>query len=378
MNLSDTSDCQALVASPLLGRVPEAICILRLSALGDVCNAVPAVRALQRQWPDCRITWILGKTELRLLEGLNGVELLGYDKKTGIKGILQLRRQLKRRRFDLLLHMQAALRASLVSLAIRAQVRLGFDAERAKDNQRWFSNQQIPANPRKHVLDGFMDFIRACGADAERLEWRMPISAQDRSEIQQLVGEGDYLVISPCSSQRIRNFRNWSVAGYARVIDHAWSHYRVRTVLSGGNTELEHQYGRQLGELCQHPPLNLIAKTSLKQLLALIESARLVMGPDSGPMHMATATDTPALGLYASSNPDRTGPYLSRQWVVNSYPVQVQKAFGCGVDAISWGKRVREPDVMDGIQADEVISMLDRLLGSTDAVAKAQETQTSE
>ncbi|MEH6822363.1 MAG: glycosyltransferase family 9 protein [Motiliproteus sp.] len=365
MNLTGTSDVQAI--SPLLGRAPESICILRLSALGDVCNAVPAVRALQRQWPDCRITWVVGKTELRLLDGLDGVELLSYDKKTGLKGIFALRRQLKGQRFDLLLHMQAALRSSLVSLAIRAQVRLGFDAARAKDNQRWFTNRQIAANPRKHVLDGFMDFVRACGAEAEQLEWRMPITTQDRAETQLLVGEGDYLVISPCSSQRIRNFRNWSVAGYAQVIDHAWSQYGVRTVLSGGNTELEHQYGRQLGELCQHPPLNLIAKTSLKQLLALIENARLVMGPDSGPMHMATATGTPALGLYASSNPDRTGPYLSRQWVVDGYPDQVRKTFGCDVNAISWGKRVRSPDVMDSIQVEEVIAMLDRLLGGSGA-----------
>ncbi|MEH6469985.1 MAG: glycosyltransferase family 9 protein [Halopseudomonas sp.] len=362
MNLSGTSDDQALVTSPLLGRVPESICIVRLSALGDVCNAVPAVRALQRQWPDCRITWIVGKTELRLLDGLDGVELLAYDKQSGLKSIWQLRLQLKGRRFDLLLHMQAALRASLVSLAIKAGVRLGFDAERAKDNQRWFSNRQIAANPRKHVLDGFMDFARACGAEADRLEWRMPIAEQDRVETQRLVGDQPYLVISPCSSQRIRNFRNWSVEGYAKVIDYAWKRYGVRTVLSGGNTELEHQYGQQLQQLCQHPPINLVAKTSLKQLLALIENARLVMGPDSGPMHMATATGTPALGLYASSNPDRTGPYLSRQWVVNAYPDQVQKAFGCDVDAIAWGKRVREPDVMDGIQLGDVTAMLDNII----------------
>ncbi len=371
MNLTGTSDAHALAISPLLGRVPESICILRLSALGDVCNAVPAVRALQRQWPDCRITWVVGKTEQRLLEGLDGVELLSYDKKTGLRGILALRRQLKDRRFDLLLHMQAALRSSLVSLAIRAQVRLGFDNERAKDNQRWFTDRQIAANPRKHVLDGFMDFVRACGAEADQLEWRMPIPDQDRAAARALVGAGAYLVISPCSSQRIRNFRNWSVAGYAQVIDHAWRQYGVRTVLSGGNTELEHQYARQLGDLCQHPPLNLIAKTSLKQLLALIEGARLVMGPDSGPMHMATATGTPALGLYASSNPDRTGPYLSREWVVNAYPQQVQKNFGSDVAAISWGKRVRTPEVMDAIQVNEVIAMLDRLLGASCSGSKA-------
>ncbi len=362
MNLTGTAEDQALKTSPLLGRVPKSICIVRLSALGDVCNAVPAVRALQRQWPDCRITWIVGKTERALLEGLDGVELLAYDKKTGLRGIWALRRQLKGRRFDLLLHMQAALRASLVSLAIKADVRLGFDDERAKDHQQLFSNSQIPANPHAHVLDGFMDFARSCGAEVDRLEWRMPIPEQDRQAVSQRVGDGDYLVISPCSSQRVRNFRNWSVEGYAKVIDYAWQQHGIRTVLSGGNTELEQQYGQQLEQICQQPPINLIAKTPLKQLLALIESARLVLGPDSGPMHMATATGTPALGLYASSNPDRTGPYLSRDWVVNAYPDQVRKTFGCEVADISWGKRVRQPDVMDGISVAQVTAMLDQLL----------------
>ncbi|MEH6649114.1 MAG: glycosyltransferase family 9 protein [Motiliproteus sp.] len=364
MNLSGTADNQALKVSPLLGRVPESICILRLSALGDVCNAVPAVRSLQRQWPDCRITWIVGKTEALLLDGLEGVELLVYDKKTGIKGIWALRRQLKQRRFDLLLHMQAALRASLVSLAVKADIRLGFDNERAKDNQTLFSNRQIGTNPRRHVLDGFLDFARACGVDPDShaLEWRMPIDQQDHAAIINLVGEAPYLVISPCSSQRVRNFRNWSVEGYAKVIDHAWQQYGLRTVLTGGNTELEQQYGQQLGQICQQPPINLIAKTSIKQLLALIDNARLVMGPDSGPMHMATATNTPALGLYASSNPDRTGPYLSRKWVVNAYPEQVRQAFNCDVDAVSWGKRVRQADVMDGISVEQVTTMLDQLL----------------
>ena len=363
MNLSGTADDQPLKISPLLGRVPQSICVLRLSALGDVCNAVPAVRALQRQWPDCRITWIVGKVEQRLLQGLDGVELIGYDKASGIKGVLALRKQLRDRRFDLLLHMQAALRASLVSLAVRAEVRLGFDAERAKDNQSLFSNRKIPANPRKHVLDGFIDFARECGVEDLSLDWRMPIGAEITQQVRERVGSDRYLVISPCSSQRVRNFRNWSVEGYAAVIDHAWQHYGLRTVLTGGGTELEQSYGEQLLQRCQHPPLNLINNTSLKELLALIAGARLVLGPDSGPMHMATATGTPALGLYASSNPDRTGPYLSRQWVVNAYPEQVRRTFGADVDAIAWGKRVREPDVMDGIAVEAVIATLDRLLG---------------
>ena len=351
-----------------LREAPQSICVLRLSALGDVCNAVPAVRALQRQWPDCRITWVIGKVERLLLDGLEGVEFITYDKRSGLKGILALRRQLAGRRFDLLLNMQAALRASLVSLAIPARLKLGFDRARAKDRQTLFTDAQIAPHPRSHVLEGFQDFVRALGADPEPLEWNIPIPAADRERAAERAPNAPYLVISPCSSQRIRNFRNWSVEGYAAVIDHAFARYGIHTVLTGGNSELEQQYGRDIGQRSHSPVINLIGQTSLKELLALIGNAVAVIGPDSGPMHMATTTNTPTLGLYASSNPDRTGPYLGRQWVINSYPEQVRRAFNAEVSEISWGKRVRDPNVMDSVRVEAVIATLDRLMaGQTPA-----------
>jgi len=104
---------------------------------------------------------------------------------------------------------------------------------------------------------------------------------------------------------------------------------------------------------------NLVGKTSLKQLAALIDSADLVICPDSGPAHMATAFSTPVLGLYATSNPDRTGPYASRELTANRYPDAVQKFLGKSVQQLRWGQRVRHPDAMDLITVEEVIAKLD-------------------
>ena len=309
--------------------------------------------------------------------GLEGVELIVYDKKSGLKGMINLRRQLAGRKFDLLLHMQAALRASLVSLAIKADIRLGFDNARAKDHQYLFTNRKIAAHPKTHVLEGFMDFVEALGVNrpsmtgevqtgdrtsGDALTWDIPIPEENRAEALALAPNRPFMLISPCSSQRARNFRNWSPEGYAGLIDYAQERYGLYSVLSGGNTELERAYGQQIQELSKNSPVNLIGETSLKTLLALVEQAHLVVAPDSGPMHMATATGTPALGLYASSNPDRTGPYLSRQWVVNRYPDQVQKHLGVSVEDISWGKRVRDPEVMLSITVEEVFNMLDKLI----------------
>ncbi len=86
---------------------------------------MPTVRALQRQWPNARITWIIGKGEHSLLAGLSGVEFVVYDQSPGLSGMRAIWRELADTRFDVLLHMQQALRASVLSLGLKANVRVG-------------------------------------------------------------------------------------------------------------------------------------------------------------------------------------------------------------------------------------------------------------
>src|SRR5690606_5153294 len=106
---------------------------------------VPVVRAIQAAWPRTRIVWIVGKTEHALLEGLEGVEFVVFDKSRGWNAYLDVRRRLARRRFPILLHMHASMRANLVSLMVAARIRLGFDRARARDFQWLFTNRRIPA-----------------------------------------------------------------------------------------------------------------------------------------------------------------------------------------------------------------------------------------
>lgn len=111
--------------------------------------------------------------------------------------------------------------------------------------------------------------------------------------------------------------------------------------------------------------MDLIGKTTLKQSLAVFEAADIVLCPDSGPAHMATAVLTPVLGLYASSNPDRTGPYVSRQLTVNRYPDAVRRFLGKSVDEVRWGQRVRDPEVMSLITVADVTRKLDNFYDLT-------------
>ncbi|MFG6158584.1 glycosyltransferase family 9 protein [Halomonas sp. 1390] len=342
---------------------PQHICVLRLSALGDVCNLVPTVRALQRQWPEARITWIVGKGEHSLLAGLSGVEFVVYDKATGLAGMRALWRQLADTRFDVLLHMQQALRASVLSLGLKADLRVGYDKARAKDAQHWFTQRQLAPHARAHVLESYLDFARLLGVEDLSLIWDLPVPEAAVEEARGITGEAPYLLISPCANPRLRNFRNWSAEGYAAVIEHAWRQHGLKTVLTGGGSTQERELGERIQALCSpEVVIDVIGETSLKGLLALIRDARAVIAPDSGPVHMANALGAPVVGLYATTNPDRAGPYCWRAFVVNRYPDAVRSYLHKDPETLPWGQRVRHPDAMSLIRAEDVIDRLEALL----------------
>jgi len=346
---------------------PGRLCLIRLSAIGDTCHTVPVVRAIQDAWPDTEITWVIGKVEHSLMAGLEGVRFAILDKSLGWRSYAALRRQIGNRRFPLLLHMHASQRANLASLCVRAPIRLGFDRARARDGQYYFCNHHLPARAERHVMDGLFEFADALGIEHRAPRWDIPVDAADRQfAADRIDASRPCLIISPCTGQRFRNFRNWRADRYAAVADYARERYDAQILLTGGNTELEQHYGKEIARLVSGEVSNLIGQSTLKQLLCLIERATVVLCPDSGPAHMATAAGTPVVGLYASSNRFRTGPWASQDLVVDKYPEAVRDEFGCDVSEIRWGRRVRSPDVMDRIDVGDVIEKLDKAFASRD------------
>lgn len=340
-----------------LASPPQHICILRLSALGDISHTLPIVRTLQKHWPETQITWVIGKLEHQLVCGIPDIEFIVFDKNQGLAAYKALRRQMRGRRFDVLLHMQMSIRASLASLLIPAKIRLGFDKQRAKDLQWLFTNHKIAHKPKQHVIDSFFGFTEALGIEEHVLEWNIPIPDDARAYAEKTIStDKKTLIISPCSSM---SYRNWTAEGYAEVADYAAERHDMQVVLCGGPSATEHEYGEKITGLCRHKPLNLIGRTDIKQLLALLKKADLVIAPDSGPAHLATAVGTPVIGLYAATNPDRARPYLSSDLVVNKYPEAVAEKYGKPIDQLPWGIRVRGTYTMEWITIKDVTNTLE-------------------
>jgi heptosyltransferase I len=194
-----------------LSEPPRSVCILRLSAIGDACHVVPVLRTLQQAWPATQLTWIIGKSEARLMNLIDGVEFITVDKRSVLAGRRALRAQLRGRRFEVLLHMQLALRASLLAQCVAADVKLGFDRARARELQWLFTNARIPPRAREHVLDSFFGFPLALGIQERLLRWDLRLPATASAYASQLIPDAQpTLVISPCSRHPLRNWRRWA------------------------------------------------------------------------------------------------------------------------------------------------------------------------
>jgi heptosyltransferase I len=325
---------------------------------------------MQRAWPGCRITWIIGRVEAKLMALLPEVEFISVDKRRALAEFSRLRGELRGRRFDVLLHMQVSLRASLLSTLVQAPIKIGFDRARARELQWLFTNRRIAARRCEHVLDSFWGFTEALGIADRRLAWNLPLPAAATEYAARIIPDAQpTLLISPCSSHVLRN---WRAEHYAQVADHAVDRWGMRVVLCGGPSDIERDMGEAISAHAAHPLVNQIGCDTLPQMLALLAAAAVLLTPDSGPAHMAAMVDTPVIGLYASTNPARSGPYLSRQWCVDRFAQAARAFMGREPDALPWWTKIEKPGVMDLIRPVEVIEVLDRFMQSASGVRRAR------
>jgi heptosyltransferase I len=340
---------------------PASVCILRLSAIGDTCHVLPVIRTLQRAWPNTRFTWVIGRLEAKLFGHLPDIEFVVVDKREGtLKARAKLKEQLRGRSFDVLMHMQLSLRASILSSAIPAKIRLGFDRSRAREMQWLFTNLRIAPASRQHVMDSLFGFAEKFDVYERLLRWDIPLSADAVAYANRVIPEpGNTVIISPCSSHQLRN---WRPEYYAEVADYAIASLGLRVVLCGGPSEIERRTGERIVSLMKQQCLNTIGQDTLLQFFATLERATLLITPDSGPAHMGTAAGIPVIGLYAATNPARSGPYLSRQWCVDKYELAAKRLLGKSAAEIPWTTKIERPGVMDLITPDDVIKKMHSLL----------------
>ena len=340
---------------------PKSICLVRLSALGDVVMVVPLVRVLQARWPEARITWVIGKAAHPVVAGLasEGVEFVVIDKPRRLGDYRALWRTLKGRRFDAVLCLQASWRTNLIYPGIAAKRKVGYGRDRAKDLHRFFVRETLPDSP-PHLVDGFLQFAEALGAVVpQRADWRLPIDPEADAWCGRMLPNQPFIAVSACAS---KPERDWPAERWAELLRRVHERWQLPTVLFGGPSPREVSVAREIAAGLGVAVLDLVGKTRIPELVAALSRCRLLVAPDTGAAHIANAFGRPVVGLYAVAPASRTGPYGNLGFCVDKFSQAVRELQGLDPASVPWAHRVHDPRAMQLITVDEVFTKFDLIL----------------
>ena len=352
--------------SNISNEVKKSICVLRLSALGDCCHALGTINNIREKLPDTKVTWVIGKTEYQLFKDLDNVDFLIVDKSNLLKAMTKLKSEISGKKFDYLLNMHASMSANLISTVIRAEAKIGFDRARARDLQSLFCDESISASDRQHVADSMTDFLKHIDGKEYRPFWYPLDLMPEEEEIERYIDKSKFTcVISPCSSQRYGQDynRSWPIKNFIRLIEQLTSEKKIQVILTGGNSPKEIEYSQCLNDhVFSEGFLNLIGNTSIREMASIIKHSQCIIAPDSGPAHIGTVMNKPVIGLYAMSNPMRSGTYHSQDWMINKYPDALLRFEGKILGDEEWGQKIKKREAMQLITVDDVLAKIDKVI----------------
>jgi heptosyltransferase I len=290
-----------------------------MSAIGDAVHVLPVVNALKRDDPTCHITWILQPGPASLVRGHPAIdEIILFDKSRGWRALLDVRRALTSRPFDLLIDLQVYIKAGLVTALANAPVKLGFDRARARDFNWLFTNRRIPPHAPQHVQDQYLEFLDAIGVPREPIEWQLGPWPHERAEQRELVARFDRPIATLVIGTSHRE-KEWLPDRWAAVSDTLYEQHGLQPVLAGGRSAREMEIERAIAERARHRPASTLG-VPLRELVALLDASALVISLDTAPLHIAVALDRPVISLMGYNNPKRVGPYRKfHDLIVDAY-----------------------------------------------------------
>jgi heptosyltransferase I len=270
--------------------------IVMLSAIGDAVHVLPIVNALKRHDSANNITWLLQSATAALVRGHPAIDtIVEIDPRRSLAPARALEP------FDLLIDLQVALKAGIVTAVTRARTKLGFDRARARDLNWLFTTKKIPAHPgRQHVQDQYFEFLTALGVPIEPVVWNLGPWPSDPPP-----PAGRYAALAIGASDP---GREWLPDRWAAVADALEAVYGLRPIIVGAGTARDRAAAAAIKTLARGRVEDALG-SGLRPLVSILAGAQLVISVDTGAVHMAVALDRPVITLMSNADPRRTGPY---------------------------------------------------------------------
>lgn len=292
------------------------ILVIKLSAIGDVIHALPVSYAIKETYPEARLTWIVEPPARELLVDNPYIdEILVFEKKkfkASLRGFWEnfgpLRKKLKAGHFDIALDLQGLGKSAALAYFSGAPRRYG--TVDMREGSGLFSKPVHGDNAQGHIVERYLDVARAIGCRVERVAFPLAVSAEDEEIARQRLREAgvpearDYAVLAVGTNWPNKR---WPTRDYAALADWLFER-RIIPVFVGGGPLDEHLIA-DITRLALVPPVTLVGQTTLKQLTAVISEASVVIGGDTGPVHLAAGLGVPTVMLMGPTDANRNGPY---------------------------------------------------------------------
>jgi len=293
----------------------QKILIIKLSSLGDVVHALPVLSGLKQSLPDAQISWMVSRAFSSLLEGhpdLDQIILFERERWRGVKNcilrfpeIWRLVQDIRAFQFDVVLDLQGLLRSGLFTWLAHAPERFGFTDAR-ECSYLAYNHKVVVPTWITHAVDKNLFLAEQYVGHNLTLHFKIALSAKDQEKAKLWIPNLPAVVLVPGARWASKC---WPTLHFAQLIDFLLQKQNISVVLVGAKSDLGigEEIIRQawLGQKV----INLIGKTSLKELAAVMQRANLVVSNDSGPMHIAAAMGTKVVALFGPTQTNKTGPY---------------------------------------------------------------------
>lgn len=294
---------------PIFATPPRRILLIKPSAIGDVVHALPVLNLLRRRWSAAHISWLVTPACAGLLEGHPQIDkLIYFDRKrfgtswkswSAARDMTRFGRSLGRESFDLVIDLQGLFRSGWLTWQTHAPLRVGSTS--AREFSGVFCTHLAPIHTsNQHAIDRYLTVAEFLGLGRTPVEFIFPTDDHDRQAVEQLLPPGNpFAVLLPATNWPTKR---WPIENFAALIEPLRERFGLESVVAGGS---------DAAELAPQLPgaINLAGKTTLRQLVALLERADLVIANDTGPMHIASALGRPLVAMFGPTSPVLTGPY---------------------------------------------------------------------
>ena len=296
----------------------SSILVILMGSLGDVARGLCLVSAVKRILPLSRITWLVEPKCRELVELHPDIDrIIVFDRPRGPLGMIKLYKRLIRENFDVTLDLQRHAKSGLFSLLSGARRRIGFNPRDAKELNWIFNNEYIPycgddISKWRHYLR-FLDPLGIAIPDAPNFGLSGRSFAPDLpSTVASLPGPFVAMVMGSAWESK-----NWISEGYFRLIDDILASKKLQVVLVGDESQ-KGPAKRLRKQFDDGVLIDLVGRTSLRELLGVMQAASAAVGPDSGPGHLAAAVGTPHVTLFGPTSPQRTAPCGNEHLVIQA------------------------------------------------------------